>query len=130
MEFNGKWIAATMLNFTEEGMKQTPIEELDLADTDMAQLASSFLIISDDKIETCIQLPAEVVEEARAEGAPVSDDGIMVVQTQPIKIKDGIAYYNDGTTGEIMGEEIDGWNQLKLDENGLIDMGMVCYKKA
>lgn len=119
-----------MLTFTDDGMKQTPIEEIDTSDPDMAQMASSFLMISDEKIETCIQLPAEVIEEAKKEGAPVSDDGIMVVQTQPIKIKDGIAYYNDGTTGEIMGEEIDGWNQLKLDENGLLDMGMVCYKKA
>ena len=130
MELTGKWVVATMLAFTDDGMKQTPVEEIDTSDSDMAQMASSFLIISDEKIETCIQLPAEVIEEARADGAPVSDDGVLVGETYPIKIENGTVYYNDGSSGMIMDNVIDGWNELKLNEAGFIDMGMACYKKA
>ena len=130
MDFKGKWVVATMLAFTDDGMKQTPIEEIDTSDPDMAQMASSFLMISDEKIETCIQLPAEVVEEARAVGAPVSDDGVLVAETYPVKTENGTIYYNDGSSGMIMDNVIDGWNELKLNESGLLDMGMACYKKA
>jgi len=130
MDLKGKWVVATILTFTDDGMKQTPVEEIDTSDSDMAQMASSFLIVSDEKIETCIQLPAEVIAEAKAEGAPVSDDGVLVMQTYPVKIENGTVYYNDGTRGEIMDIVIDGWNELKLNEAGLLDMGMACYKKA
>ncbi len=130
MDLKGKWVVATMPTFTDDGMKQTPVEEIDTSDSNMAQMASSFLIVSDERIETCIQLPAEVIAEAKAEGAPVSDDGVLVVQTYPVKTENGTVYYNDGTQGEIMDNVIDGWNELKPNEAGLLDMGMACYKKA
>jgi hypothetical protein len=124
MEFVGKWIVKKTMYPTEEGVKHLTKEELVAlgADMDDLRMFDSVIVVKDDgTIETLVQVPADQIEEAKAQGAPVDENGCILVETSTWKEENGAYLY------EISGETV----PFKLTEDGLLEyaMGMMLLEK-
>ncbi len=78
MSIIGKWKPVKIKDFSSEGEYVTPdvLKEKGLFDSDMEQMMSSVIEIKDDGIiEQYIVVPTDMIDEARAEGAPVDEQG-------------------------------------------------------
>lgn len=133
MSLIGTWKVKMVGMFDpDNGLKCVPVEEaLASGDEDLAQMAAMVLKIdADGTMMTCVNLPAEIVEEAKAQGAPVTDDGMIIAEVGRYKEQDGKYYRFTGDEGEIDGVQLDGWEEISL-ENGLLSMmgGMVLFEK-
>lgn len=132
----GKWVVKEVGVFSlEDGIKMTPVEEI-LASDDPAmeeykQMACAALVLSEDgSANTYISLPEEMMAEAKAQGAPVTEHGILV-ETKELKVENGEFFINTGDTGEIAGEAVDPFVKLELDNDGCFTFaGMFRYTKA
>lgn len=120
----GKWKIKTISTFDPEvGLKTLTLDEV-LAmpegeeKAELMQMANVVFIITEDKFTVTTPIPADQIEEAKASGMTVTDDGLGIMEEYQVKVEDGIYYYLTNTTGEIMGESIDPWQKMELDENG------------
>ena len=120
MDFIGTWITKKVMAFTDEGVTHLTKEEMEtkgLLDEDSAQLFSSGIDVNaDGTIVQFVVLPADVVEQAKAEGAPVDDKGRVVVgemtwedtengpvycideQEMPLELEEGLLKFSMGMT--------------------------------
>ena len=96
MEFLGKWIVKKSMYPTEDGIKHLTKDEL-LAlgcDDEDLQMFSSVIVIKDDgTMDTLVQIPADQIESARAEGAPVDENGCIPVESTVWKEENGEFVY-------------------------------------
>ncbi|MBO5779137.1 MAG: hypothetical protein J6R82_06180 [Clostridia bacterium] len=138
MDIIGKWKVVKVGVFDEdEGMQVKTLEEvMAMEETDeiretkeMAQ--ATFLWITAKTIQMRLVVAPEMIEEARAEGEEVSvnKDGSVTVQRMPWKEEDGKILCKMGEEGEIDGEEVDPWQVVELDENGVMTIGMMSFVK-
>lgn len=86
---------------------------------------------ADGKAYTKLKVPEEALEEARAQGMPVDGDGYAVVEQKAWKEENGVFLYDTGNTGEAMGEAIDPFEPLVLNEDGsmLMPGGMMLLER-
>lgn len=113
MEFIGKWIVKKTMHFGEDGVKHLTKEELIAVEGDDADLEMFNSIVNikeDGVIETLVQVPADQVEEAKAQGAPVDENGCICV--------DKMAWKEEN--GEILYEENGEFVPFVLTEDGLL----------
>ena len=79
-----------------------------------------------------MSLPAEYtqeqIEKAIAEGTKIRD-GMIVLDSQEWKTEDGKNLYNTGNKGEILGEEISPWVEIK-EIDDMIEMEVLRYVRA
>ncbi len=126
MELIGKWKVKKTMYPTSEGIKHLTKEELIALgvydEEDFKMFDSVVEFKADGTVTTMIQIPANKIEEAKAEGASVDEDGFICVDSQEWKEEDGKAFYNLG----------DEFVPLLLNEEGLLAFagGMICLEKV
>ena len=132
----GKWVVKEIGVFDmEAGLKMTPAAEILASDDPMMeeykQMALAVMVLSEDgTANTYVNLPEEMLEQAKAEGAPVTEYGILV-ESKELKVENGEFFINTGDAGEIDGEAIDPFVKLELDADGCFSFaGMFRYTKA
>lgn len=138
MNIVGKWKIAKVAKMDENfEMKMVSAEEINaLPDNEenaqykeMVSAINEFTV--DNRVLTYVPIPEGQIEEARAEGIVITDDGYGIVDETDWKEEDGKILYNTRTDGEIMGEEIDPYVVLEMDEEGYIPFagGMMMLEK-
>ena len=132
MSFFGKWTAKAIMTFGEDGPCYLPIEEIrgTELEEDYSDFMNMVVVISPESMDTYAQIPEDQIEEAKAEGVPVTEYGVLV-QSNAVKEENGEYFYAMGDEGMVMGEEISPFEKLELDEEGLLPYagGMVKLKK-
>ena len=126
MSIIGQWKTKKILFPLEEEIKHYSKEELiEKGVYDESEMGMMFNLIldikSDGTIESFIKLPAEAVEQARAEGAPVNENGCISMESYTWIEEDGNCFY-----------EVDGQKtHLEINEDGLLafNMGMTLFEK-
>ena len=128
MSIAGTWKVKKIMSFDEEGPKLITMEEFEVIpdkDEEMAQMASSILDITEDGTLTMmIPIPKEAVEEARAEGAEVTDDGYVIADKfEWLKRDDKYFCHNESMGTDPM--------PLKFDDDGGLEFmgGLLIYEK-
>jgi len=132
----GKWVVKEVAVYDpENGFVMKPVEEILASDDpmleDYKQMANSLLVLSEDgTANTYVVIPDEMIEEAKAEGATVTEYGVLV-ESKELKVENGEFYFNTGDSGEVLGEAVDPFVKLELDGEGCLMLNpMVKYKKA
>lgn len=134
----GKWKVSKVGVFDiEEGLQMKTIEQVmameeteDIQETkEMAQ--ATFLWVTEKTMQLRAIVPPEAIEEAKEAGEeiPLNKDGSVTIQTMPWKEEDGKILCKMGDQGEIDGEEIDPWQVVSPDENGMLTFGMLGFVK-
>lgn len=127
-ELKGKWIIEEMKAFDEktETMVWKTVNELKATETDpdILQMLSTVLNFKDDgMIDMLIPVPEDItkeeIDEAVAAGEIVMVDGLMLMEQMPWKAEDGKAYYDSGEQGEVAGEAMSPWQEIKETANGI-----------
>ena len=124
MSILGKWKIYTVTTFDPEvGPKPLTYDEImalpeDDPNAEMKEFAAAILEITEEALKVWLPIPEEQRAEAAEEGVFVNDDGYACIQEQPVKVENGEYFYDSGEEGEIMGEQIDPWKKIELDENG------------
>lgn len=124
----GLWRMKKVLSFDEDfNAKYVTIEEMleKDDDKDTKMLAISVIEFTPEgNIE--MKIPVEktgyTIEQVEAEGMPVKDGYVMLDSPKHWKEENGEVYADTGMKGEVLGEEVDGWEKLELDEEGLLPM--------
>lgn len=138
MDMIGKWKVAKVGVFDmEEGMQMKTIEQVmamedteDIQETkEMAQ--ATFLWVTEKTMQLRAIVPPKAIEEAKEAGEeiPLNKDGSVTMQRMPWKEEDGKILCKMGDQGEIDGEEIDPWQVVGPDENGMLTFGMLGFVK-
>ncbi len=124
----GKWKIKHVAKFDPEcGFKKLTMDDiLALPDEEereeLLDMCNVVLEITETSFRILQPIPAEEIEEAKAEGIEVTDDGFVVAQNSQVKVENGVYYYNSADEGEIMDEEIDGWEELRCNEDGDLEL--------
>ena len=133
----GKWKVKQVLRFSpENGMEWKTLEELEaqgVDEDDLSMYRNSVMIFHENgTVETLMTLPAdctqEQIEAAIAEGHEIRD-GMMVVDQKEWKTEDGKTLFNGGTEGEVLGDEVSPWIELR-EVDGLIEVEFMRYGRA
>ena len=97
MEFLGKWIVKKTMFPTEDGIKHLTKDELiALGIEEDLEMFDSVIYVKDGGImETLMQIPADQVEAAKAEGAPVDENGCICMDSVAWKEEDGNFFYEE-----------------------------------
>lgn len=128
MSIAGTWKVKKIMSFAEEEPKLITMAEFEAIpekDEEMAQMASSILDITEDgKITMMIPIPKEAIEEAKAEGAEVTNDGFVIADRFEWLNRDG-EYF---CLNESMGTDP---MPLKIDGDGGLEFmgGLLIYEK-
>lgn len=137
MSLTGKWKIKSLATFDPEvGFKKLTIDEVFAMPEgedkeELVKMVNVMVNITDTKLSMLAPIPADLLEEAKAEGVPVTDDGFGIMEEYDVKVEDGVYYYKTNTTGEVMGEEIDPWQELTLDEEGGLSLNpMMTFERA
>ena len=138
MNMIGKWKVVKVGVFDmDEGMQMKTLEEVmameetdDIRETkEMAQ--ATFLWVTAKTMQLRAMVPQEAIAEAKAAGEeiPLNKDGSVTLQKMPWKEEDGKILCKMGDEGEVDGEEMDPWQVVELDEDGVITFGMLGFVK-
>ncbi|MBR4881159.1 MAG: hypothetical protein IKU19_04455 [Clostridia bacterium] len=138
MDIVGKWQVAKVAMLGEDfEMKMVSAEEI-LAMPDNDETAQYKEMVSaineftaDNRVLTYVPIPEYQIEEARAEGLVITEDGYGIVDETDWKEENGKILYNTREEGEIMGEKVDPYVVLEIDAEGYIPFagGMMMLKK-
>ena len=121
-DFIGKWRVAEILTYDDEtsGLVWVKVEDLlakpDLSD-DFALAAKGILEFDNDRIYLLSPLPEgvtkEEIDEAVASGELILKDGMMCPESFEWKIENDKAYINSHAEGEVLGEKVSPWVEIK-----------------
>lgn len=114
MKFLGKWIVKKTMFPTEDGIKHLTKDELIALgiEEDLEMFDSIILVKEDGIVETLVQIPANQVEAAKAEGAPVDENGCICVGSAAWKEEGGEVLYEEN--GEFVPFELTDDGYLKF----------------
>lgn len=136
----GKWMVAETMQFNEEQCKVewTKVEDIlskGELDREMTMLMKTVVVFQEDgTIDFFCPLPGGVSQEeidaAIAAGQLKLKDGMMVMDQKHWKEEDGKILTDTGAKGEVLGEEVGPWEELKEVNGGLVEMMLYRLKKA
>lgn len=130
MNVVGLWKIKTAQTFDAATMKlvEKNVEDI-LADTSIddsekKMLACKFIFKDDGFVYTAFpipdDMPKEEIDEYIASGEGWLVDGMLGIERKEWKEEDGKFRFNSGTKGEVMGEAIDPWMEIKQNDDGSI----------
>lgn len=136
MSLTGKWKIKSLATFDPEvGFKKLTVDEI-LAmpegedKEEFMKMVNVMVNITDTKLSMLAPIPADQLEEAKAAGVVVTDDGFGVMEEYDLKVENGAYYYKTSVTGEVMGEEIDPWQKIELNADGDFELNpMMTFTK-
>lgn len=124
----GLWKMKKVISFDEDfNMKYITMEEMLEKDDDKDAkiIAISVWDFTPDG-NIVMKIPIDkteyTVEQLEAEGMKVIDGYIITSDGKHWKEENGEVYADTGMKGEVLGEKVDGWEKLELDEEGLLPM--------
>lgn len=123
MELIGKWKVKELLFPTGNGMvSYTPenLPEGDNADEIIMMLMSRVEFTEDGFMNTLMRVPDDKIELAKSQGAVIDADGFAPIEQTTWKEKDGKFYYDTKVEGEVLGEAVDPFAEIPVDENGCL----------
>ena len=136
----GKWVVAETMQFNDETCKVewVSVEKIlakDDLDKDMIMLLKTIVVFQEDgAIDFLCPLPEGVsqaeIDAAIAAGKLKLKDGMMVMDQKHWKEENGKIMADTGTEGEVFGEKVGPWEELKVVDGGMIEMMMYRLKKA
>lgn len=139
-KIQGKWIVAETMQFNDETCKVewVSVEKIlakDDLDKDMIMLLKTQVVFQEDgAIDFFCPLPEGVsqadIDAAIAAGQLKMKDGMMVMQQKHWKEEDGKILTDTGAEGEVLGEKVGPWEELKVLDGDRIEMMMYRLKKA
>ena len=85
----------------------------------------------DGVLNTLMFVPEEMKEEAAKHGVVVRDDGYAVIESTEWKEENGKLYYDTKIEGEVLGEKVDSFSEIPVDEDGclLYSFGMIILER-
>lgn len=122
MNIVGKWKVKELRLPTPDGVKVfTPDTLPDGEDfEEFARLAACLTeFASDGVVYTLMNVPEEYMEAARSEGVEFRD-GMGIIETTSWKEQDGKFFYDTKVEGEALGNQVDPFAEIKVDENGCL----------
>ena len=136
----GKWTIAETMQFNEEkcSLEWAKVEDIlskgDL-DRETAMLLNTVVIFQEGgTIDFLCPLPDGVSQEeinaALAAGQLKLKDGMMIMDAKHWKEEDGKILTDTGARGEVLGEQVGPWVELKEVDGDMIEMMMYRLKKA
>lgn len=137
MNLIGKWKVKEVLSFSpEKGMEWITVDEIVKAADDPESIAmyrDTVTVFNEDgTVETFMHLPEgctqEQIDAAIAEGTVIRD-GMIVMETKQWKTEDGKNLYNTENQGEILGEEVSPWVEIK-EVGDMIEIELLRYVRA
>ena len=130
----GKWRVAQLMDFNSETerFEWTNVEILlsrDDADKDTFLMGRMQMVFAEDGTITILTpLPdgvsQEEVDAAVKSGQITLKDGMMFLGESHWKVEDGKNMADTGIEGEVMGEKVGPWEELKEVEGGMIEMSL------
>lgn len=87
---------------------------------DFAQMARTFFEFTPDgRLDTVIPVPEDMYEQAKEEGMEIRD-GFAVINSTTWKEQDGRFFYDSRIEGEILGEAVDPFMEIKVLPDGCL----------
>lgn len=87
---------------------------------DFAKMARTFFEFTPDgKLDTLMPIPEEMYEQAQKEGLEIRD-GFAVIGSTMWKEKDGKFFYDSKIEGEVLGEAVDPFMEIKVLPDGCL----------
>ena len=136
----GKWVVADTMQFNDETCKVewVSVEKIltkDDLDKDMIMLLKTIVVFQEDgAIDFLCPLPEGVsqaeIDAAIAAGKLKLKDGMMVMDQKHWKEENGKIMADTGAEGEVFGEKVGPWEELKEVDGDMIEMMMYRLKKA
>ena len=116
----------------EKKLAAGEIEEDELNDG-LQGFDSLFEFTADHIVNNLMPVPDGVSEEELREAVESGEvagvkDGYIVLPANEWKAEDGRLYYNSGESRELFGDEQSPWDELTLDDEGLMDFGSGMFK--
>lgn len=123
MNVIGKWKVKELSFPTPKGIiTYTPdnLPEGDNADEITMMLMSRYEFTEDGFMNTLMRVPEDKIELAKSQGAEIDEDGYAAIESTTWKEKDGKFYYDTKVEGEVLGETVDPFAEIPVDENGCL----------
>ena len=130
MEILGVWKIKTAQTFDAATMKlvEKNVEDIladtSISDDDKQMLNAKFIFKDDGFVYTTLpipeDMPQEEIDEYIASGEAWIVDGMLGIERKEWKEEDGKFRFNSGTKGEVLGEAIDPWNDIAVNDGGSI----------
>ncbi len=130
MDITGIWKIKEALRFNDNYEREWVSVESILADentdpSDKRMLGSKVLFDVDGFIKMMMPVPEDIpqeeIDEALASGElELYGDNMMVYEKYPYKTEDGKLMFRTNVRGEILGEEIDPWAEIK-EADGILE---------
>lgn len=139
MDLVGKWQVAEIMQFDEEkGMIWAKVSDLlakENADEETLMLAKTVALFEADGTMTLLSpLPEDVsqeeIDEAVAAGEITLKDGQMVTGENHWKVEGDKIWADTGAEGEVLGEKVGPWEEIKLVDDHTIQNTMFRFQKA
>lgn len=136
----GKWNIVESMQFNDEKgcVDWVKVEDLlaqEDVDREIAMLAKSIVLFEEDgNLVFLTPLPEgvsqEEIDEAVAAGEITLRDGMMLTQHNQWKVENGKNMADTGTEGEVLGEKVGPWEELKEIDENTIEIMMYRLRKA
>lgn len=122
MNIIGKWKIKEFRIPTPDGVQVFTPDTLpeDEAYTDYAQMARTLTeFLPDGKMDTLMPVPEEMLEQVQSEGLEIRD-GFAVIKSAAWKEQDGKFFFDSGIAGEVLGETVDPFMEIKVLPDGCL----------
>jgi len=135
----GKWNVSGMIHFDEEkGMVWAKKEDLiaqEELDSEMAMMLDTEALFEEDgSLVLLSPLPADVsqeeIDEALAAGELELKDGKMITGQYHWKVENGTNMADTGMEGEVLGEKVGPWEEVKEIDDHTIQIMTFQFSKA
>lgn len=137
MNLIGKWGAWETMRFNEEGMHwenvSVTLTRDDLEKDDLFFLKAVIEFGEDGTLCMMSPLPEgvsqEMIDEALASGELKLKDGMMVLEEKHWKVEDGKNMADTGAEGEVFGEKVGPWEEIKEIDEQTIEIMMMRVRR-
>lgn len=99
---------------------------------DFAQMARTFFEFTPEgRLDTLMPIPADMYEEVQKEGLEIRN-GFAVIKSTTWKEQDGKLFYDSEIQGEVLGEAVDSFLEIKVLPDGclLYNMDVLVLERA
>ena len=139
MNLIGKWVVWETLRFDDEKgfvwekVSDTLAKE-DLESDDLLFLNTIVVFEEDGSMCMMSPLPEDVtqeeIDEAVAAGEIALKDGMMVTGENHWKVEDGKNMADTGGEGEVLGEKVGPWEEIKEIDDNTVELMMMRLRRA
>lgn len=123
MNIIGKWKVRELLFPADGGTVSYTLDNLpegDCADEIVMMLTNMIEFTEDGLMNTLMRVPEDKLELAKSQGAVIDDDGFAPIEQTTWKEENGKFLYDTKVEGEVLGEAVDPFAEIPVDENGYL----------